>query len=79
MIITDKAIKLIQNNTQAKNRLAFELACSIHTVERWIRDNQDNGDLTKTAAVEIIMEETGLSFQQVLERRTVVLANETQM
>ena len=79
MIITDKAINLIRSNTGAKNRLAFELGCSIHTVERWIKDNDRNGDLTKVTAVNVISEETGLSFQEILEKYKFERSIETQI
>lgn len=75
MIITYKALKSINSNTSAKTRLASELSISIHTVERWIKDNKSNGGLTKTRAVQIIAEETGLSNQEVLEENNVPTIN----
>lgn len=77
MIIAQHIIKLIQSNTKAKNRLAAELSCSIHTVERWIKENQRNGDLTKVAAVHVISDETGLDFFEVLEGSSVATNNGT--
>jgi hypothetical protein len=57
--------------TRAKNRLALVMDCSVHTIERWISDNEDNGSLTKTKAVQIIGEETGLPEADILEESEV--------
>jgi hypothetical protein len=48
-------------------RLADALACSDNTINRHIRENEPNGDLTKLAALEVIREATGLSDKQILE------------
>lgn len=68
MKLTKKAIKAI--TTKARNRLALELDCSAYTIGRWITDNENNSDLTKAKAVEIIAEETGLSAEEILESET---------
>jgi hypothetical protein len=52
---------------RAKNRIALELDCSVQTVERWMKENENNGNLTKAKAVSIISEETGLNEQDILE------------
>ena len=64
MTITDQAIELI--TTRAINRIALEFDCSVYTVKRWIDANEPNGDLTKTKAVQIISEETGLTDSEIL-------------
>lgn len=70
MKLTKKAITAI--TTKARTRLALELDCSAYTVGRWITDNENNSDLTKAKAVEIIAEETGLSVDEILESETEV-------
>lgn len=65
MKLSQKAIDAITVRT--KNRIALELNCSVPTVDRWIKENEDNGDLTKAKAVEIIQEETELLKNQILE------------
>jgi hypothetical protein len=65
MQLTNKAINKI--TLQARNRLAVELKCSVPTVDRWIKKNEVNGDLTKTIALQVISEETGLAYSQILE------------
>jgi hypothetical protein len=57
---------LSKMTTRAKNRLALELNRSGYTVERWIKDNDDNGPLTTAKALEIIGEETGLGKNDML-------------
>lgn len=37
------------------------------TVYLWISDNKPNSDLTKTAIIQLISEETGLTEDQILE------------
>lgn len=69
MKITDKAKKAMTPKTKA--RLALALNCSIYTVDRWIKDNEENGDLTKASAVQIIKEETGLNQDEILEEDKV--------
>lgn len=65
MKLTSKAIDAI--TTQTRNRLALELDCSVFTIGRWIKDNADNGDLTKKRAVQIISEESGIPEAEILE------------
>lgn len=69
MKITHLALSKITVRT--KNRLAPSFDCSVPTVERWIKDNDDNGDLTKAMAVQIISEETELAHTLILEETEV--------
>lgn len=64
MILSEEAKSSI--TTKAKNRLALELDCSVYTVDRWIKENAENGDLTKAKAVEIIAEESGIPADEIL-------------
>jgi len=64
MKLSDNAKK--QMTTRAKNRLALEMDCSVHTIERWIDANEENGNLSKAKCVQIISEETGLPDVEVL-------------
>lgn len=65
MKISTDAISKITVRT--KNRLALELDCSVPTIERWMNQNLDNGDLTKTRSLEIISEETGIPIAEILQ------------
>lgn len=64
MKISDAAISAI--TTKAKNRIALEMDCSVYSVDRWIKENEDNGDLTKSRVVEIISEESGIPAEEIL-------------
>lgn len=69
MRLTKKAIDAI--TTKAKTRIALEMGCSAYTVDRWIKDNEPNGDLTKSKSVQIISEETELENSEILEESEV--------
>lgn len=64
MKISDKALSAI--TTKAKNRIALAMDCSVYTVDRWIKDNEEDGDLTKATVVAIIAEETELPESKIL-------------
>lgn len=64
MKISDKALTAI--TTKAKNRIALAMDCSVYTVDRWIKDNDEDGDLTKATIVAIISEETDLPENKIL-------------
>lgn len=59
----------LRRTKEAKNRLAFELNKSSYTIEKWIRNNDDN--LTKAASLKIIREELGLTDSEILEEEKV--------
>jgi hypothetical protein len=46
--------------------LALALGCSEGSINRYIRENDDN--LTKAAALEVIRKETGLTDDEILEK-----------
>jgi hypothetical protein len=64
-ILSKKSIGLL--TSRARNRIALALDCSTYTVDRWIRENEVNGDLTKMVPLQIIKEETGLLDNEILE------------
>lgn len=69
MILTEKAKELI--DTRTKTRIALAMNKSVYSVAKWIKDNDPNGPLTTTAAVQIISEETGIPVNEVLEAEPV--------
>ena len=74
MKLTTKAIEGIKKHTRAKNRLALALDCSGFTVERWIKENEEgeeDNSLTKAIALDIIMDETKLSIEEILDRESI--------
>lgn len=52
--------------TKAKTRIALEMDCSVYTVDRWIKENEDNGDLTKASVVKLLSEELEMSEDKIL-------------
>lgn len=72
MRLTSKAIESVKRNTRLKNRLALELGKSGYTVERWISENEGNGMLTTAKSVQLILEETGMANEEILEEEAIV-------
>jgi transcriptional regulator with XRE-family HTH domain len=54
---------------EVKQKIADAVGVAIHTVYRWINDNDDN--LTKASALKVIREELGLTDSQILEEEKV--------
>jgi hypothetical protein len=66
--LTETALDaILMHSPKIKSRLALALNCSEGSINRYIRENDDN--LTKAAALEVIREETGLTDAEILERR----------
>lgn len=68
--LTPKALIAIDKARSAGiiRGLANALKCSDNTINRHIRDNEPNGDLTKKIAVEVIRKNTGLKEAEILVR-----------
>ena len=64
MKLTQKALKAI-NNPVTRRKLMDVLGCTEFTIARYIQKNSDN--LTKAAALLVIMEVTGLPHDEILE------------
>ena len=67
MKLTNIALQAILDHSPGiKLKLALALGCSEGTINRYIRENDDN--LTKAAALEVIRRETGLTDEKILEK-----------
>lgn len=67
MKLTKKALQSIfQHSPGIKLKLALALNCSEGSINRYLRENDDN--LTKAAALEVIRKETGLTDDEILEK-----------
>lgn len=72
MRLSKTAVLALRGHTkQRKAQIASKLDMSVNTLYRLINENQDNGDLTKVKALQVISEETGLEQSQILEEDTV--------
>jgi adenosine/AMP kinase len=67
MRLTKQALNVIhQHSPGIKSKLALALNCSESSINRYIRDNDDN--LTKAAALEVIRKVSGLRDEEILEK-----------
>jgi len=66
MKLTAKAIKKIGENRTAA-MIAIALGLSEDWIKRLAKKNKENGDLTKAKALQVIREETGLHYSEILE------------
>ena len=65
--LTRAALEGIQAHSPGiKSKMALALNCSEGTINRYIRENDDN--LTKAAVLEVIRNETGLTDEEILEK-----------
>lgn len=64
MRLTKKALEAI-NNKRIRPHIMLALKCSEATLYRYLSNNDDN--LTKAAALEVIERETGLTREEILE------------
>lgn len=65
MKLTSNCLELLKEHTRAKTRIALAMDKSVHTIEGWITNNNDN--LTKADCLRIIKEELALTDAQILE------------
>lgn len=52
--------------SKLRKRLSYELNVDRTTVDRWVENNKEDGDLTRIKALQIISEETGLDMDSIL-------------
>lgn len=68
MQLSNIAILALKGTPAAfKEKLATEFNVHVASVYTWIRENEKNGPLTRTRAVQMISEETGLDQDKILE------------
>lgn len=65
MKLTSNCLELLKEHTRAKTRIALAMDKSVHTIEGWITNNNDN--LTKADCLRIIREELELKDSEILE------------
>lgn len=72
MKLTQKALQAI-HNPAVRRELTVALKCTDQTIIRYINRNEDNGDLTKAAALKVIREVTDLKEEDILEEETALV------
>jgi L-rhamnose mutarotase len=60
-----------------RRELTVALKCTDQSIIRYINRNEDNGDLTKVAAMEVIRKWTKLTDQEILEEEKVQMEGVT--
>lgn len=65
MILTQDALKKI-NTVSIRISLASELKCGEQTIINHIKNNKEDGLLTKAKALQVIKRETGLTENEIL-------------
>jgi uncharacterized protein YacL (UPF0231 family) len=56
------------NTGQVRLRLAMQFDCTERWISQLIKENLNDGDLTKASALEIIRTQTGLTDTEILEQ-----------
>lgn len=73
MKLSKRAIKAI-NNTRVRMQIGLVLGVGEQSVRHYIRDNDDNGDLTRIGVLQVISEVTGMSTDEILTGEKVKAA-----
>lgn len=60
-------IQRIRKNSMLRRELAYKLGISDQTIARHLRENSDNGDLTKYFAMTIIGKHLGIKIDDLIE------------
>ena len=68
MKLSESAMETIKHkdHLRLRNRLALELNVHSSSVERWLKENEHDGPLTRASVLNMITEETGLTQEEIL-------------
>jgi hypothetical protein len=66
MKLSEQAIDAMPTGSKLRKRLSYELNVDRTTIDRWVEKNEEDGDLTRITALNIISEETGLAMDEIL-------------
>lgn len=64
MILSKKAIEWLTNNRKTRTRIAITLEAHPATVDRWV--SQNNKNLTKADALNVIQQDSGMNYGELL-------------
>jgi hypothetical protein len=71
-ILSSKALSVIDDKRPAIiSKLALSLNCTEASINRYIKDNEPNGDLTKVAVIDVLREEFGVFEGQILKKVSI--------
>jgi hypothetical protein len=71
MHIKQEIIDGLKKNNVVKSALCIKMKKSFRAIEMWIEANKEDGPLTTTKAINILMQELKLKQNEVLEEETV--------
>lgn len=74
MKLSQIALQKIMDSRSLPKKLRDALGVSRVTMWKYLKDNEDNGELTKAMVIQIIKEETGLIDSEILEETESVRA-----
>ena len=66
MQYTEQSIEVVKAARKCINRIAVEMDVHTDTVERWLKENKNNGPLTTIRVLDTVINLTGLSRNQIL-------------
>ena len=66
MKVNETVINQLRNSNKAKAALMHRLDISAQTIERWYKENETDGDLTKATAVRLLSQELGIPEAEIL-------------
>jgi transposase len=67
MVLNIEILKIVKSDNRLKHKIAHELDVSEQTLYRYLRENNDNGELTKKAVINIISETLQVPEEDVLQ------------
>lgn len=67
MGLSEKAMRALKDNLRLRNMITVQEECHYTTVERWMRENNDN--LTKASILNLIHNETGIPISELLSEK----------
>lgn len=70
MKLKAEVIEKINENLKCKRRIRNYFDLSDNALRNWLRANEDDGDLTKQSALEIISEELKIVKSKILENHS---------
>lgn len=68
MILTEKVKQIVKDNTDLKLDIAKQLGVTQYTVDKAIRENVPDNDLTLISVIEMIQAATGMGLDEIVTK-----------